>query len=343
MSSEGLLQKLKNKNALSSTAPAEETVDESEGEVEEDVVMVDDVEMAEASEVTITSPNDKPVLLTPDKSPKPIGVKKTSPRKKPSSDDKFMREIRTGFNMQDSIDDIRSSWKSHAAFKTKKPADHSGPFSAEFGPETAEKAIEEFNKFIKKDDFKEMKILGQFNLGFIITRLGQDLFIVDQHASDEKFNYEYFVRTLQISQQPLILPAPVQLTAQLELVAMDSIDILKSNGFEIVVDKDAPPGSRIKLVAIPQSSTITFGVADFEDLLHKISLGADDSVRCTRVLKMLASKACRKAVMIGDPLDSGQMKRIVANMAEMNQPWNCPHGRPTMRHLLDLTRIPTSL
>lgn len=30
-----------------------------------------------------------------------------------------------------------------------------------------------------------MHILGQFNLGFIIARLGKDLFIIDQHASGE--------------------------------------------------------------------------------------------------------------------------------------------------------------
>jgi DNA mismatch repair protein PMS2 len=35
-----------------------------------------------------------------------------------------------------------------------------------------------------------MAAVGQFNLGFIIARLGADLFIVDQHASDEKANFE---------------------------------------------------------------------------------------------------------------------------------------------------------
>lgn len=38
--------------------------------------------------------------------------------------------------------------------------------------------------------FAEMEVIGQFNLGFIITRLGADIFIVDQHATDEKYNFE---------------------------------------------------------------------------------------------------------------------------------------------------------
>ena len=38
------------------------------------------------------------------------------------------------------------------------------------------------------------QVLGQFNMGFIIARLGQDMYILDQHACDEKYRYE----TLQV-------------------------------------------------------------------------------------------------------------------------------------------------
>ncbi len=36
-------------------------------------------------------------------------------------------------------------------------------------------------------DFKDMKILGQFNLGFIIAEHKGDIYILDQHACDEKY------------------------------------------------------------------------------------------------------------------------------------------------------------
>ena len=35
-----------------------------------------------------------------------------------------------------------------------------------------------------------LQIVGQFNLGFIVARLGRDLYIIDQHAADEKYNFE---------------------------------------------------------------------------------------------------------------------------------------------------------
>ncbi len=34
------------------------------------------------------------------------------------------------------------------------------------------------------------QVIGQFNLGFILARLGQDVFIIDQHAADEKRTFE---------------------------------------------------------------------------------------------------------------------------------------------------------
>jgi DNA mismatch repair ATPase MutL len=58
----------------------------------------------------------------------------------------------------------------------------SSKFKAGIGPDKADLAIEEFNRMIMKEDFSKMEILGQFNLGFIIARLKDDLFIIDQHA-----------------------------------------------------------------------------------------------------------------------------------------------------------------
>ena len=41
--------------------------------------------------------------------------------------------------------------------------------------------------FIPTQDFPRMRILGQFNLGFVIAELDGDLYILDQHACDEKY------------------------------------------------------------------------------------------------------------------------------------------------------------
>lgn len=72
-------------------------------------------------------------------------------------------------------------------------------------------AEEALSRVISKSDFERMEVLGQFNKGFIIARLRReggkrtdDLFIVDQHASDEKYKFETLQQTTVIKAQSLI-------------------------------------------------------------------------------------------------------------------------------------------
>jgi len=44
-------------------------------------------------------------------------------------------------------------------------------------------------------------------------------------------------------------------------------------------------------------------------------------------------------VMIGTALNTSEMKKLITHMGEMDHPWNCPHGRPTMRHIANLDVI----
>jgi DNA mismatch repair protein PMS2 len=51
----------------------------------------------------------------------------------------------------------------------------------------------------KKKEFLKLKIIGQFNKGFIVCTLNkQDLFILDQHACNERYNLEKFTSLLKI-------------------------------------------------------------------------------------------------------------------------------------------------
>ncbi|KJE93263.1 hypothetical protein CAOG_004075 [Capsaspora owczarzaki ATCC 30864] len=212
-------------------------------------------------------------------------------------------------------------------------------FRTKISPQSEQAAVAELARSIFKTDFAKMKVLGQFNRGFIIAKLDKDLFLVDQHATDEKYNYEKLQESVRLQSQPLIRPMPLQLTAANEVVLMDNIDIFRMNGFDFVVDESAPATERVRLSAMPFSKKTTFGPSDVDELLYRLSDSPGVMCRPSRVASMLASRACRKSVMIGDPLSTSQMYRLLRHMGQIEQPWNCPHGRPTMRHLLDLSMI----
>lgn len=94
---------------------------------------------------------------------------------------------------------------------------------------------------------------------------------------------------------------------------------------------------------MPVSGGWQFGQEDIEELIFLIREGGADGSgvvsqipRPSRVKQMLASRACRSAIMIGKTLNVTDMRRILTQMSTMQNPWNCPHGRPTIRHLFSL-------
>ncbi|KAI0429419.1 hypothetical protein F5Y09DRAFT_310464 [Xylaria sp. FL1042] len=221
----------------------------------------------------------------------------------------------------------------------------------------AEDAEEKLSLTISKSDFEKMKIIGQFNLGFILASraaegecvetLGgsgrdDELFIIDQHATDEKYNFERLQASTVVQSQRLVHPKTLELTAVEEDIVQQNIDALETNGFIVSFDDsgDQPVGTRCQLLSLPLSRETTFSLADLEELISLLqdhqSTSAKTVPRPSKVRKMFAMRACRSSVMIGKSLSTRQMEKLVRHMGELDKPWNCPHGRPTMRHLCGL-------
>jgi len=126
--------------------------------------------------------------------------------------------------------------------------------------ERDEVAEERLNLTVTKQDFFEMQIKGQFNKGFILATRADDLFIIDQHASDEKYNFEKLQQVTIVENQRLVVPKKLDLMAVDEIIVMDHMGTFKKNGFVIEVDPDAPVGEKCKLVSLPMSKETVFGL-----------------------------------------------------------------------------------
>jgi DNA mismatch repair protein PMS2 len=208
---------------------------------------------------------------------------------------------------------------------------------------------------VAKSDFGNMRIIGQFNLGFILavrpptpTSPTPDLFIIDQHASDEKYNFERLSATTILVSQRLVHPHPLELTAVEEEIILANEHTLSANGFVVEMDTSGSisVGRRARLTSLPMSKEVTFTPTDLEELVALVmdnpsapssSIPTSTYIpRPSKVRKLLASRACRSSVMIGKTLKASTMENIVRHMGTMDKPWSCPHGRPTMRHLYGL-------
>ena len=303
-----------------------EFLDEDDKKSKEDAKVAELIKQAEESSVITSQDNKKrahQILKTTGQKDSTISLIQII--------DTSVQKIQEQLSMLETA--IRQSL---TASETPKPSPM--PLTEDTTPE------ERLSLTVSKSDFLTMHIAGQFNLGFILaTRKSSDLFIIDQHASDEKYNFERLQATTVVQNQRLVHPHPLQLTAIEEEIVLENQDALLNNGFEVDIDSsgDLPVGQRCHLVSLPMSKEVTFSPADLEELLTLLAetptTSSTSSIpRPSKVRRMFAMRACRSSIMIGKTLTMRQMEALVRKMGGVDKPWNCPHGRPTMRHVCGL-------
>ena len=245
----------------------------------------------------------------------------------------------------------------------------------------------------KKSDFTKLKIIGQFNKGFIITTLDSSIYIIDQHAADEKFNYENLLRNAVLMKQPTICPLEVSLSVSDKMFVIQNIRMFEEMGFgflmgestlssslctskadcdvekglnniskhdieqlnlvEEVEDVDIDLSLKLMIIAFPSVYNYKYTIDDFLELissskrnLNHISNTSSNTQSNTSsqtnptpinfpnaLLRHIASKSCRQSIMIGESLFNQQLSKILINLSQIYSPWNCPHGRPTIRKI----------
>ena len=180
-------------------------------------------------------------------------------------------------------------------------------------------------------DTRGIDDLWQFNNVYILARIGDDLMIIDQHSAHERVLYEDILRTLDggpAQVQRLLFPESVELQATEFETFEQHAGIFTAMGFAV-----RPFGQRIVLIegapsGLKQKNPVALFRWVLDDLVAAVKAGEDLKQRAA------ASYACRAAVMAGDPLTGPEMRALFRRLFECENPFVCPHGRPT------LVRIP---
>ncbi|EPY25631.1 DNA mismatch repair protein PMS2 [Strigomonas culicis] len=209
--------------------------------------------------------------------------------------------------------------------------------------ELAAQTESDLTQLFQKRSFKDMHIIGQFNHGFILARHGRDLFIIDQHASDEIYNYERLMQQYCATPQRLVVPAVVTMDGHEVELALAHADLLRQHGFQVAAAADGTAEAvptQLLVHTVPVLPYDTVHPTDIQELVQQLALFHTITKPLRAVWHSLATKACRSSIMIGTALSERTMRQMVDRLGELEKPWNCPHGRPTMRHLMQLPPSP---
>ncbi|KAF4692257.1 ATP-binding mismatch repair protein [Perkinsus olseni] len=213
-----------------------------------------------------------------------------------------------------------------------------GDFEREESPESIGR------KLMKVSTPPDDPARDEFDQGFNATfhvKLGKKDFEAMRHACDEKTIFETLNRTSELKSQPMVVPVRLSLPPPIESCIRSSRKEIEACGFRFNFDDEAPIGSRVQLTSLGVASGLGFERSrpltkeDFVDLasllLDRGATGRPDDeapsaslfwssslghcLRPPRVWSMLASRACRTAIMIGDSLGRKKMEGVVRKMA----------------------------
>lgn len=182
--------------------------------------------------------------------------------------------------------------------------------------------------FLSKEAEHEYEIIGQlFDTYWLIT-FNDKLLIMDQHAAHEKVKYERLIKHFkekEIETQTLNPPVIVSLSTKERTVISEYEDYFSALGFTI----EDFGGNEIALSSVPLD---LYGQNEKDMFLSLISEFCDDIPKGKNELiyEKMASMACKAAVKGNMRMSKEEVKALLAEMMELDNPYNCPHGRPTM-------------
>ncbi|MDO8726996.1 MAG: DNA mismatch repair endonuclease MutL [Candidatus Methanoperedens sp.] len=171
-----------------------------------------------------------------------------------------------------------------------------------------------------------IKVLGQVDALYVVAETKDGLVIIDQHAAHERILFEQVRGSKRTDSQELIVPINLDLDPKEKVLMKECIPYLEEFGFQIsVFGPDA-----FAIVAVPS----VLGKLEDPGLVHDIIIDIlsegkikDETGIFDRVTKSIA---CRGAIKAGANCTYEQMERLLEQLFMTENPYTCPHGRPTM-------------
>lgn len=182
--------------------------------------------------------------------------------------------------------------------------------------------------FLSKEAAHERKIIGQVFDTYWIVQFRSEMMIIDQHAAHEKVLFEKLMKEYgdsKIISQNLMPPVVFTFGSRERAIVEEHLDAFAALGFELEPFGD----SEYKMSTVPYNLSIADPKIMFLDILDTIE--DEKNVRDLETyVHRIATEACKAAVKGGGRLSVNEAKELIDELMELDDPYHCPHGRPTM-------------
>ena len=186
----------------------------------------------------------------------------------------------------------------------------------------SEENIKSENRF----SITDFRVVGSILNTYIVLEKNESMYLLDQHAAHEKVLYEEYMKKFKnhkIDMQMLLDPIVMEFSNVDMMKIENNMDLFLNFGFEIelfgnnhIMVRGVPT-----IFGTPESEKFILQIIDnMEDLSSSYDLKGDK----------FASMACRAAIKANDKIHTIEMKKLLLQMEKCENPFTCPHGRPTI-------------
>ncbi|UXR77477.1 DNA mismatch repair endonuclease MutL [Staphylococcus sp. IVB6227] len=171
-----------------------------------------------------------------------------------------------------------------------------------------------------------MEVVGQVHGTYIVAQNDTGMFLIDQHAAQERIKYEYFrekIGEVTNENQSLLIPMTFNFSKDEQLTIEQFRDELEKVGIFL-----EPFGGHDYIV---NSYPVWFPPQEVEEIIKDL-IEYVLSHKTMNIAKFREEAAimmsCKKSIKANHYLTKEDMTSLINQLREMEDPFTCPHGRP---------------
>ena len=172
------------------------------------------------------------------------------------------------------------------------------------------------------------KYLGISFKTFITAQIGDDIYLIDQHAAHERILYEKIKENYKYTKanntQMLLVPEVVDLTHKEMEFVKEHFELFTKSGFDIELFGE----NTVKIMGRPDLSYRMGNRNIFLDVLDEMITNERSNSKDVED-RFIATVACKAAVKANMDLTKEEVDSLIQGLLKLKNPYTCPHGRPT--------------
>lgn len=202
--------------------------------------------------------------------------------------------------------------------------------STQSGEKVIEQAITKLENEQPKERFPMLEYFGQMHGTYLFAQSKDGLYIIDQHAAQERIKYEYFrekIGDVSDDLQELLVPFVLDYPNNDAIKLKEKSELLQEVG--IYLEEFGPNSFIVR--AHPTWYPAGQEESIIREMIDMLLITGSVSVKKFREATAIMM-SCKRSIKANHHLNEAQARVLLTDLAQCENPFNCPHGRPVLIH-----------